>query len=105
MQWMRHTAPHQNGSTGWLHTRQGLTPKREVTRMEASGAVAQQSKPVRSTQEALTRAISGHSLSNFPAIFAGFAAKGIPEAEITPRENVFTFDAWKKLRASHLFAD
>jgi hypothetical protein len=48
-------------------------------------------------QEALTRAISGQSLSNFPAIFQGFAAKGIPESEIKPRENVFTFDAWKAL--------
>jgi N-terminal domain of anti-restriction factor ArdC len=48
-------------------------------------------------QEALTRAVSGQSLSNFPAIFQGFAAKGIPESEIKPRENVFTFDAWKAL--------
>jgi hypothetical protein len=48
-------------------------------------------------QEALTRAISGQSFSNFPAIFHGFAAKGIPESEIKPRENVFTFDAWKAL--------
>jgi hypothetical protein len=48
-------------------------------------------------QEALTRAVSGQSLTNFPAIFQGFAAKGIPESEIRPRENVFTFDAWKAL--------
>jgi hypothetical protein len=48
-------------------------------------------------QEALTRATSGQSLSNFPAIFQGFTAKGIPESEIKPRENVFTFDAWKAL--------
>jgi len=48
-------------------------------------------------QEALTRAVSGQSYSNFPAIFQGFAAKGIPESEIKPRENVFTFDAWKAL--------
>jgi hypothetical protein len=48
-------------------------------------------------QEALSRAISGQSLSNFPAIFQGFAAKGVPESEIKPRENVFTFDAWKAL--------
>ncbi len=47
--------------------------------------------------ESLRRAISGQSLSNFPAIFQGFAAKGIPESEIKPRENVFTFDAWKAL--------
>ena len=48
-------------------------------------------------REALVRAVSGQSLSNFPAIFEGFTAKGIPEAEIKPRENVFTFDAWKAL--------
>src|SRR5437879_11642430 len=48
-------------------------------------------------QEALTRAISGQSFSNFPAIFQGFAAKGIDESDIKPRENVFTFDAWKAL--------
>jgi len=41
--------------------------------------------------------VSGQSLTNFPAIFQGFAAKGIPECEIKPRENVFTFDAWKAL--------
>src|SRR5437879_11513121 len=55
------------------------------------------SKAADSRQEALTRAISGQSFSNFPAIFQGFAAKGIPESEIKPRENVFTFDAWTAL--------
>jgi hypothetical protein len=48
-------------------------------------------------QEALTRAASGQSLSNWPAILAGFTAKGIPEAEIKPRENVFTYHAWRAL--------
>jgi hypothetical protein len=48
-------------------------------------------------QEALSRAISGQSLSNFPAIYQGFVTKGIPESEIKPRENVFTFEAWKAL--------
>src|SRR5207253_8007027 len=65
--------------------------------MEAGATVAQQSKTLRSNDEALTRAVSGQSFSNFPAIFQGFAAKGIPESEIKPRENVFTFDAWKAL--------
>lgn len=59
--------------------------------MAASPTVAQQS------DDALRRATSGQSLSNFPAIFRGFAAKGIPESEIRPRENVLTFDAWKAL--------
>ena len=45
-------------------------------------------------QAALTRAIHGQSFGNFPAIFQGFAEKGIPESEIRPRENVFTYDAW-----------
>ncbi len=62
--------------------------------MAASPTVAQQD---RSNGDALRRAVSGQSLSNFPAIFRGFAAKGIPESEIKPRENVFTFDAWKAL--------
>jgi hypothetical protein len=72
--------------------------------MEASpnlSAHNSHSKAARSStearQEALTRAVSGQSFTNFPAIFAGFAAKGIPESEIKPRENVFTFDAWKAL--------
>ena len=48
-------------------------------------------------QEALSRAASGIVLSNYPAIFEGFIAKGIAESEIKPRENVFTFNAWKAL--------
>jgi antirestriction protein ArdC len=36
-------------------------------------------------------------MSNYPAIFEGFIAKGIPESEILPRENVFTFNAWRAL--------
>jgi hypothetical protein len=56
-----------------------------------------QGKESQYRREALTRAVSGQSLTNFPAIFQGFAAKGIPESEIKPRENVFTFDAWKAL--------
>jgi hypothetical protein len=47
--------------------------------------------------DSLRRAIHSKSFSNFPAIFHGFLAKGIPEAEIKPRENVFTFQAWKAL--------
>jgi hypothetical protein len=47
--------------------------------------------------EALNRAVSGQSLANYPAIYAGFEAKGIPEADIQPRVNVFTYNAWKKL--------
>ena len=38
--------------------------------------------------EALDRARTGQTLTNYPAIFGGFMAKGIPEAEIKARENV-----------------
>ena len=68
--------------------------------MEASSTVAttqQQGNLSESQLESLKRAVSGQSFANFPAIFHGFAAKGIPESEIKPRENVFTFDAWKAL--------
>lgn len=49
------------------------------------------------TQEALSRVVQGESMSNYPAIYHGFAAKGIPEADIRPRVNVFTFNAWREL--------
>jgi hypothetical protein len=48
-------------------------------------------------QEALSRAVSGQALTNWPAIIAGFMAKGIPEHQIRPRENVFTYHAWRAL--------
>jgi hypothetical protein len=48
-------------------------------------------------QEALTNAVQGITMSNYPAIFEGFLAKGIPEDQIRPRENVFTYHAWRAL--------
>jgi predicted RNA methylase len=56
--------------------------------------------------EALERALANKSEANYPTIIAGFVAKGIPETEIHPRENVFTYHAWRKqgrqvLRGEH----
>jgi antirestriction protein ArdC len=51
-------------------------------------------------QQALANARAGHSVMNYAAIFQGFLAKGIQESEIKPRENVFTFHAWKALGRS-----
>jgi hypothetical protein len=48
-------------------------------------------------QEALSRAANGQSFTNWPTILAGFLAKGIPESDIRPRENVFTYHAWRAL--------
>lgn len=48
-------------------------------------------------REALHKALSGQSLMNYRAIMEGFAEKGIVPQEVIPRENVFTFNAWKAL--------
>jgi hypothetical protein len=50
--------------------------------------------------EALANARASQSVMNYPAIFEGFIAKGIAEVDIKPRENVFTFQAWKALGRS-----
>ena len=49
------------------------------------------------TAEALQRATTSQSFANYPAIIEGFAARGIPPEQIRPRENVFTFNAWRQL--------
>lgn len=46
---------------------------------------------------ALRNAVSGQSFGNYQAIFEGFAAMGIAAEDIKPRENVFTFNAWRAL--------
>jgi len=50
--------------------------------------------------EALERARNGQTWANYPQIFAGFIEKGISENDIKPRENIFTFQAWKALGRS-----
>ena len=47
--------------------------------------------------DSLNRAVGGQSFANYESIFEGFLEKGIPEEQIKPRENVFTFNAWKAL--------
>jgi antirestriction protein ArdC len=47
--------------------------------------------------EALTRAVSSQSMANWHAVIVGFTAMGIPESDIKPRENVFTYHAWRAL--------
>jgi len=68
--------------------------------MEANATVPTtvlQGNVSQSRLDSLKRAVYGQSLTNLPAIYQGFMAKGISESEIKPRENVFTFDAWKAL--------
>jgi N-terminal domain of anti-restriction factor ArdC len=46
---------------------------------------------------ALSRAAKGGMNGNYRLILEGFSAKGIPLDDILPRENIFTFQAWKAL--------
>lgn len=45
--------------------------------------------------QALANATRSSSISNYPAIFAGFELMGIPASDIKPRENIFTYHAWR----------
>ena len=47
--------------------------------------------------EALQRAVISQSIMNYETIIRGFLDMGIPAEEIIPRENVFTFWAWKAI--------
>jgi len=46
-------------------------------------------------REALARAQQGRSTMNYGTVLDGFIDKGIDANDIIPRENVFTFAAWK----------
>lgn len=46
-------------------------------------------------RDALNRALTGDSHANYEEIIDGFAAMGIAPQDIKPRENIFTFLAWK----------
>ncbi len=48
-------------------------------------------------QEALSRAVNSLGTMNYGIIYNGFISKGIQEEDIKPRENIFTFNAWKAL--------
>jgi len=66
--------------------------------MQGNANLARPAVPPKVEQvEALSRAVNGLSLGNYPAIFAGLVAKGIPESSIKPRQNVFTYQAWRAL--------
>lgn len=48
-------------------------------------------------KEALNRATTNASLANYPAIYEGFLARGLAFDDIRPRENIFTYAAWREL--------
>lgn len=44
--------------------------------------------------ESLNRIESNQSMANFDTVIEGFMEMGIPEEDILPKENVYTFQAW-----------
>jgi hypothetical protein len=76
-----------------------IIAQRNAARRErrAKTPAPRKAKAMVSVAEALERAQSGQSLANYPAIVSGFVAKGVPEADIKPRENVLTYNAWLAL--------
>lgn len=67
------------------------------TQTKAKRSTGRAVRPTRSAAEAFTNAVSHQSTMNYQAIFEGFEAMGIPAADIKPRENVFSFNAWRAL--------
>lgn len=51
-------------------------------------------------QQALANAVNQQSTMNYAAISDGFTAMGVAEEDIQPRQNVFSFHAWKALGRS-----
>ena len=47
--------------------------------------------------QSLSNALQSQSVMNYAGIFEGFMARGIPEDQIQPRQNVFTYNAWLAL--------
>lgn len=45
--------------------------------------------------QAYSRAVGNSSARNYATIISGFVARGISADDITPRVNVFTYNAWK----------
>ena len=62
-----------------------------------SGRASRTEKQAEIQTKALTNAVTGESMANYQAIFDGFVAMGIDPDDVKPRENVFTFNAWKAL--------
>src|SRR5580692_10225733 len=75
-----------------------MRPSTERSQSTWTGAITMTKTEI--ATEALDRARNGETWTNYPAIFAGFIEKGITENDIKPRENVFTFHAWKALGRS-----
>lgn len=74
-------------------------PKQQPARKsrKARGGRARGARAIELQRQALANAQDGASEANYEAIFEGFDELGISPDDVIPRENVFTFNAWKAL--------
>lgn len=70
--------------------------KSPAPRKRRRAAAPRQSREV-IQQQALTNALADRSMVNYETIIEGFMEKGIELDDITPRVNVFTYNAWRAL--------
>jgi hypothetical protein len=79
----------------WPQAKQAEQVTRALRTRNEQAKAAKQAELEQQQRDSLDRAENGESMANYPAIYEGFAAKGIPEADIQPRVNVFTYKAWR----------
>lgn len=89
------TAPQIRTTPARAHTTAAPTPTK--TKSKSKKPKTRRDRKQADPQEALARARASLSEANIPIILAAFQARGIPEHQILPRENVLTFNAWLAL--------
>lgn len=90
---MAHIA-NKNGLAGGSNRLSALTHIGGFS-SHASSRQSSSTPETRASRSTQTRSLRPQSREL--SIFVGFAAKGIPESEVRPRENVFTYQAWRAL--------
>ena len=90
------TAPNQTHTVNPQNAAR-LSPSRTPEAHQKTGGEKTRLKRDELAQEALKNAVTSESFANYKTIIEGFIERGIPAQEIVPRENVFTFNAWRAL--------
>lgn len=84
-------------TTATTTTARARSTRKSTTRKTTARPRKSAEERAAAQQESLDRATGSFSAYNYDPIYNGFAAKGIPESDILPRENIFTYNAWRAL--------
>lgn len=79
------------------HQQQQNQPQKPAQKSSKARGLKRGERSAEIQKEALANAINNSSVANYEAIFVGFDEMGIHPDDVKPRENVFTFNAWKAL--------